>query len=121
METLYSKTKALMAAWHDHAYLTLMGRNMIANAMVFSRFRYVCHTMAMPSKISEGIHESDVEALIWNNEASFDADENGTSQNKRKWIKSAAVHASRKLEGGAGALSWTSHLKAHVHVGPSLQ
>ena len=78
---------------------------MIANAMVFSRFRYVCQTMAMPTKISEGI-QSDVEALIWNSEASFNADEIGTDPNKRKWIKTKATIASRKLEGGAGSLSW---------------
>ena len=55
METLYAKTKGLMAAWIDHAHLTLIGRNMVANAMVFSRFRYVCQTMAMPTLVSEAI------------------------------------------------------------------
>ena len=111
METLYAKTKGLMAAWVDHAYLTLIGRNMIANAMVFSRFRYVCQTLAMPSHITAAI-QSDVEALIWNHEANFDADEFGTDSNKRKWIKKEATLASRKLEGGAGVLSWPCHLRA---------
>ena len=110
METLYAKTKGLMAAWVDHAYLTLIGRNMIANTMVFSRFRYVCQTMAMTYHVATAI-QSDVEALIWNHEADFDADELGTECNKRKWMKAKATYSSRKLDGGAGALSWPCHLR----------
>ena len=111
METLYSKTKALIATWTDHAYLTLMGRNMIANAMIYSRFRYVCYTMSMPSHVSVNIQE-DVEALIWDRDAQFEADEEGTQCSKRRWMRREAQYASRKLKGGAGMLHWGQHLKA---------
>ena len=111
MDQLYSKTKAIMAAWCDHTYLTLMGRNMIANAMVYSRFRYVCFTMTMPQYMIDNI-ESDVEALLWNRDAVFNADEDGTAMDKRRWMCREAQYASRKLTAGAGMLSWPQHLKA---------
>ena len=109
-DKLYGDAKARMAAWTDHAYLTLVGRNMVANAMYFSRFRYVCQTMAMPIDIIEAI-ESDAQALIWGGETEFDADETGTLLSKRRWIKKEAQYATRKIDAGAGVLSWSSHLK----------
>ena len=47
-DKIYHKTKTIMAKWGAIFRLTLRGRVMIANAMVYSRFRYWTQVMIMP-------------------------------------------------------------------------
>ena len=48
---LYKKCKKLMAGWKRHVDLTVFGRVMLVNMMIYSRFRYPCHCMHMPNYI----------------------------------------------------------------------
>ena len=58
-ESLYNKTKRLMAGWHDVERMSPHGSAMIANNMVYSRFRYWANTLCMPANIRDAI-DSDV-------------------------------------------------------------
>ena len=74
---LYDKCKSKIAAWSDHDMCTQFGRSMLANAMIYSRFRYQAQCMALPKWLNEAI-ESDVQALVWSKQIEFDAEEEGT-------------------------------------------
>ena len=52
---LYDKCKSKIAAWTDHPLLTQVGRSMLVNAMIYSRFRYWAQCMALPRWLNEAI------------------------------------------------------------------
>ena len=108
-DQLYNKTKCKLAAWRNHALLTQVGRNMIANSLILSRFRYWVQCMSIPDYINEAIVE-DTQALIWAKEADFDAEEMGTRTAFRRWMKKGVQYRPRK-ELGLGVLDWPSHVK----------
>ena len=63
-ESLYHKIKTKLASWHSHFMLTITGRAMLANFMIYSRPRYWIQTMVAPEWLHHAI-ESDVRALLW--------------------------------------------------------
>ena len=65
-----------MASWKLNQY-TQKGRAMIANTLVSSRFRYWAQFMLILRSINKSL-DADIQALIWNKEIKFDADEDGT-------------------------------------------
>ena len=67
-EAIYLKMKVKLAGWRSLSGLTTLGRVMIANMLIYSRFRYAADTIAIPNDINDDI-EADVQALIWNKEA----------------------------------------------------
>ena len=78
----YRKTKALMARWAAIFAQTYRGRIMLANSMVYSRFRYWTQVMVIPEQINEWIKQ-DVHELIWAKDPIFDATEEGWSVGTR--------------------------------------
>jgi exonuclease III len=108
--TKYYKAKSLMAQWYQAQSLTLTGRAMVANAMVYSRFRYLAQSINMPKDISQAL-ESDVQAFVWNKELSFDPDKVGTPLTSRRWMAEGAQYLPRK-QGGLSLPHWPSHVKA---------
>ena len=109
-EAIYLKMKVKLAGWRSLSGLTTLGRAMIANMLIYSRFRYPADTISIPNDINTDI-EADVQALIWNKEARFDADESGSEKVNRRWLIKEAQ--SRKFtELGIGLLPWKQHLKA---------
>ena len=54
--------KRLIAAWKDHGKVTAFGRAMLANSMIFSRFRYYAQSMRISDPLMEAIEE-DAQAL----------------------------------------------------------
>ena len=105
----YFKCKALLASWHDVERMSTYGSAMVVNAMVYSRFRYWAHCLAMDNEISAAV-EQDAQALIWGKDVCFDSEEIG-HQRVRRFIKYEAQFNKRK-EGGIGLLHWPSHVKA---------
>ena len=107
---IYHKTKAIMARWGAIFSQTLRGRVMIANSMVYSRFRYWTQVMMMPEEIIKWLEE-DVHELIWAKDPQFESGQEGQGQqSKRKIKKDAAKLAWR--DGGIGLLVWSEHLKS---------
>ena len=101
--------KALVAAWKDHAYLTLIGRNMLVNSMIYGRFRYYIQAMSPPKRLMEAVME-DAQAMLWGGDVEFDPDAKGTELARRRFIKEGAQFADRKTELGASVMHWQSHI-----------
>ena len=111
----YDKMKILLANWRDHTRMSVHGRAMLANAMIFSRFRYGSYCMVMPQEIETAIEE-DAQALVWGKDTTFQADERGTVLVGRRFMKKDAQWGNRKTELGVGLMSWCMHVKAiRVH------
>ena len=111
LEKKYSDTKALLAVWRDHVKLTVVGRAMLANSMIFSRFRYYAQSMVFPSALEEAIVE-DAEALVWAKDFEFDAVEIGTDVKFKRFMKKGAQHGNRKQDLGVGLLPWPAHVRS---------
>jgi len=107
----YDKMKLQVAAWRHHKHLTLVGANLITNAMVYGRFRYYIQAIAIPTRFVNAIYE-DAQALIWSPDVTFDAEELGTAAQIRRFTGKASQHGSRKLQLGGGLLDWKEHVKA---------
>ena len=106
----YHKMKTLAATWLHPSNLTQFGRAMIANSLIFSRFRYLAQSLTIPPSIMKALHE-DTQALVWNKSVVFDADEIGTELvNKRYMNEKVQYLPKRQL--GLGMLHWVSHVKA---------
>ena len=86
------------------------GSAMLANSMVYGRFRYWANSMVMPKEISDAIH-SDVQALIWSKDLLFDPDEVGHEEKLYRFMINESQYNPRR-EGGIGLVHWPSHLKA---------
>ena len=107
---IYHKTKTIMARWGAVFSQTLRGRVMIANSMVYSRFRYWTQVMMMPEEVMNWLKE-DVHELIWAKDPQFESGQEGQAQQtKRKIKEDSAKLAWRK--GGIGLLVWSEHLKS---------
>ena len=105
----YFKCKALLATWHDVERMSTYGSAMVVNAMVYSRFRYWAHCLAMDDKISTAIGQ-DAQALIWGKDVCFDSEEIGHQRVRRFMIDEAQYN--KRREGGIVLLHWPSHVKA---------
>ena len=93
----YFKCKSLMAAWHDVERMSPQGSAMVGNAMVFSRFRYWAHCLAVSKEVRLAVGR-DVKALIWGKDIHYDPDELG-SEKVKAFIKEGA-HACRASREG---------------------
>ena len=109
LEQKYMKMKALISAWKDHARLTAFGKSMLANSMIFSRFRYYAQCLHLSGALHDAI-ESDAQALVWSREADFDAAEQGTAANFKRWMKKNSQFGNRKQDLGIGLLPWKLHV-----------
>ena len=99
-----------MARWSAIFAQTLRGRVMIANSMVYSRFRYWTQVMIMPEELIEWLEE-DIHQLIWDKDPLFESGQHGQlSQTKRKIKKNTAKLPWRK--GGIGVMDWREHLRS---------
>ena len=58
-ESLYHKIKTKLASWHSHFMLTIAGRAMLTNFMVYSRPRYRIQTTVATEWFHQAL-ESDV-------------------------------------------------------------
>ena len=94
--------KSIVANWTDHVRLTPFGKVMLANSMIFSRFRYGSYCMGMPEAYSQAI-QSDAQALIWGRDVAFDAEEQGTEAQFRRFMKENAQWGDRKTQLGLGS------------------
>jgi len=112
-ETLYLKIKRRIANWKQLKFLSIIGRALLANFMIFSVPRYWVQTMAAPGWFHQAL-QADVYQLLWEREPTFEAEYFGTDSNSYKWIKNHTAPITPK--GGAslgiGLLDWSSHVKA---------
>ena len=112
-EAKYDDVQRIIAAWRDHAKLSAVGRAMLANAMIASRFRYWVMCRHIPDSVSQAIVQ-DIEELVWsrNDEPHLNKlDAPVHKESFRRWMKKAAQYGDRKLDLGVGVIDWLSHVK----------
>ena len=78
----YTQCKSMMAKWHDVERMSIHGSARVANAMVYSRFRYYAQCMVMPKRVSAAL-DLDVQQLIWGRDVDLDPEELGSSAPRR--------------------------------------
>ena len=109
----YRKSKAIMSGWHDVERMSPHGSAMLANSMVYGRYRYWLSTLVMPRDVMDAIG-ADVQALVWGKDVVFDAEEAGSQEVKRFVKERAQYQPRRKL--GTGLVHWPSHCKAMAAI-----
>ena len=106
----YHKTKCIMARWSAIFALTLRGRVMIANSMIYSRFRYWTQCMIMPDEIIQWLEE-DIHELMWAKDPHFESGQEGQEVATKRKIKDSTAKIAWR-NGGIGLLVWDEHLKS---------
>jgi hypothetical protein len=91
----YLQIKMKMANWHSLTGLTLHGRVMLANLMIYSIPRYWMQSSKPPDRIIEGL-EADVYHLLWAKDHEFEAQAIGTTTKNKPFMKHTAVYNKRK-------------------------
>ena len=111
-QAIYRKVKRKLVVWGRKVAreLTIYGRAMMVNSFIYSTFRFYAMALEIPKDIMNAI-ESDVQAIIWNRDMSFDPEELGTDLDRRPLYK-AGVELLPRRELGLGLLHWPSHVKA---------
>jgi len=84
-EKLYAKLKRKIASWQGIQNLSIHGRVLLANFVIYGTPRYWLSTSTPPSWFMEAI-DSDVHALLWDRTPSMNKDELGSTQEGRRWI-----------------------------------
>jgi hypothetical protein len=112
-EALYLKIKRRIANWKRLKLLSIFGRAMLANFMIYSVPRYWVQTMAAPSWFHNCL-QADVYELLWEKDPTFEIEDTGTDSNAYKWIKNHTAPTTPRDGAmlGIGLLDWPSHVKA---------
>jgi hypothetical protein len=112
-DSLYLKIKRRIGNWRRLNCLSIIGRAMLVNFMIYSVPRYWVQTMAAPASFHKYL-EADVFQLLWEREPSFDVEETGTDTTAYKWLKNHTAPITPKGGSslGIGLLDWASHVKA---------
>jgi hypothetical protein len=112
-DSLYLKIKRRISNWRRLNCLSIFGRAMLVNFMIYSVPRYWVQTMAGPASFHKHL-EADIYQLLWERDPTFDVADIGTDSNAYKWLKNHS--APTTLKGGSslgmGLLDWASHVKA---------
>jgi hypothetical protein len=105
----YYKCKSLMAGWNDVERMSPQGSAMVGNSMVYSRFRYWAHCLAMSKEVRTAI-DRDTQNLVWGKDIHYDPDELGSEKSVGFMIREAQYNP--RKQGGVGMLYWEGHEKA---------
>jgi hypothetical protein len=107
-EARYQVVKPRIAAWHGLGRLSLDGRNILLQSILYGSMRYWFFFLTVPDKIVDAIEE-DAKALLWSAAPDFSSDEIGTAKRSKRWIKEFASHIPKK-KGGGGLMHLPSHI-----------
>ena len=104
----YREIKRRVAMWNGLASLSITGRNILLQSILYGSMRYWFFTLTVPPEIVS-IVESDAKELLWATSPELHSDEQGTSDASRRYIARMASYLPQK-EGGGGI----THLESHI-------
>ena len=114
-ESLYHKIKTKLASWHSHFMLTITGRAMLANFIIYYRPRDWIQTMVAPEWFHQA-HTRERCQSLWHREKGieFDANSTGTNRNKKGWTINTAIKTNdkRTSESRPSRLAEPHHVRA---------
>ena len=107
----YRLVKTRIAAWKSLAHLTITGRNLLLQAILYGSLRYWLFSLIMPESILNALEE-DSYNILWAQQPEIFSNEDGTSANARAYIHKAASYLPQK-QGGGGVMHFRSHALAY--------
>ena len=109
-ETFYLSVKRVISRWRRHLGVTTFGRVMLANAMLYSRIRYILSVMVPPAWFTMAIDE-DVQALVWGKTFIPSKDEIGSETDYSRYMIREATTLKVREGFGLGLIDWNNHEK----------
>ena len=106
----YKKVKAKTAFWRGLGRLSITGRNMLLQSILYGSLRYWFFTCEPDEALLQRIEE-DAKQLLWSISPELNQDELGTKKRSRRYIHEDASYLPQK-EGGGGIMHLKSHIKA---------
>ena len=106
----YRQIKQRIAAWRSTAHMSITGRSLLLQAILYGSIRFWFFTILMSNRILE-LFESDAYHLVWASKPNLLTNEDGTSTRARAYIHAPATYLDQK-QGGAGLPHLKSHMKA---------
>jgi hypothetical protein len=112
-EALYLKIKRRISNWRQLKSLSIIGRAMLVNFMIYSVPRYWVQTMAAPKWFHKYL-QADTYELLWERDPKFDVEDIGTDSKAYKWLKhhDCPITPRENTSLGIGLIDWRSHVKA---------
>ena len=107
----YRTVKPRAAAWNGLARLSLTGRNILLQSILYGSMRYWFFTLIVPDKIIDLI-EQDAKALLWAANPELHSNEDGTAKRSNRYMTEMASYLPQK-EGGGSIMHLRSHIKAY--------
>ena len=96
----YRQVKQRIAAWRSTSHMSITGRTLLLQAILYGSVRFWFFTILINDRIVEHI-ESDAYHLVWASNPSLLTSEDGTSKKSRAYIHEPASYLDQK-RGGAG-------------------
>ena len=106
----YREVKHRIAAWRSIAHMTITGRNLLLQAILYGSIRFWLFSLLIHKQIIEYV-EQDAYHLIWASNPELFSNEEGTKKNARAYIVKPASYLPQK-KGGGGLM----HLKSHIQA-----
>ena len=107
----YRIVKARIAAWKSLSHLSITGRNLLLQAILYGSLRYWLFTMRMPESLHVAL-DKDSYNLLWAQQPEILSDEDGTTAKSRAYIHRRASFLPQK-QGGGGVMHFRSHAQAY--------
>jgi hypothetical protein len=106
----YRQVKQRIAAWRSIAHMSITGRNLLLQAILYGSIRFWLFSMTIPDEIITLV-ESDAYHLIWASNPELFTNEEGTAKKSRAYIVKEASYMDQK-KGGGGLMHLRSHIRA---------
>ena len=106
----YREVKQRIAAWRSTRHMSITGRTLLLQAILYGSLRFWLFALVMHEKVIEYV-ESDAYHLVWASNPELLSNEDGTLKKSRAYIHKPASYLDQK-RGGAGLPHFRSHIKA---------
>jgi hypothetical protein len=107
----YRIVKARIAAWKSLSHLSITGRSLLLQAILYGSLRYWLFSMRMPESLHIAL-DKDSYNLLWAQQPEILSDEDGTTAKTRAYIHRRASFLPQK-QGGGGVMHFRSHAQAY--------
>ena len=106
----YHEVKRRVAYWQGIGGLSVTGRNMLLQSILYGSLRFWFFTLTVPEEIIDMV-ESDAKEILWAAKPELRTNEEGTETSAKRYIKRDASYLPQK-KGGGGIMHIRNHITA---------